>query len=84
MSLSEFPVAQQPNSGGTPRAEEMVLSVPDGRSVRTLVKATRIPAEGTLGHTEPDGGSAQLNGEAAAARDLSGPQAATGRNPRYS
>ena len=46
VSLSEFPVAQQLNSGETVRAEEMVLSVPDGRSVRTLVDATPIPAEG--------------------------------------
>ena len=46
VSLSELPVAQQLNSGETVRAEEMVLSVPDGRSVRTLVNATPIPAEG--------------------------------------
>ena len=46
VSLSEFPVAQQLGSGETVRAEEMVLSVPDGRSVRTLVDATPIAAEG--------------------------------------
>ena len=46
VSLSEFPVAQQLSRGETLRAEEMVLSVPDGRSVRTLVNATPIPAEG--------------------------------------
>ena len=46
VSLSEFPVAEQLGSGETVRAEEMVLSVPDGRSVRTLVDATPIPAEG--------------------------------------
>ena len=46
VSLSEFPVAQQLNSGETVRAEEMVLSVPDGRSVRTLVDATPIPTDG--------------------------------------
>ena len=50
VSLSEFPVARQLNSGETLRAEEMVLSVPDGRSVRTLINATPIPAEGdTIG-----------------------------------
>ena len=46
VSLSEFPIAQQLNIGETLRAEEMVLSVPDGRSVRTLIDATPIPAEG--------------------------------------
>ncbi len=46
VSLSEFPIAQQLNSGQTLRAEEVVLSVPDGRSVRTLINATPIPAEG--------------------------------------
>ena len=46
VSLSEFPIAQQLNSGETLRTEEMVLSVPDGRSVRTLINATPIPAEG--------------------------------------
>ena len=45
VSLSEFPVADQLGSGETVRAEEMVLSVPDGRSVRTLVDATPIPAD---------------------------------------
>ena len=46
VSLSEFPLAQQLNTGELLRAEQMVLSVPDGRSVRTLVDATPIPAEG--------------------------------------
>lgn len=46
VSLSEFPIVQQPNSRETLRAEEVVLSVPDGRSVRTLINATPIPAEG--------------------------------------
>ncbi len=46
VSLSELPIAQQLTSGETVRAEEMVLSVPDGRSVRTLVDATPIPGEG--------------------------------------
>ena len=47
-SLADFPLADQfanPDPE-TVRAEEMVLSVPDGRSVRTLVNATPIPAEG--------------------------------------
>ena len=46
VSLSEFPIAQQLGTGETLRAEEVVLSVPDGRSVRTLINATPIPAEG--------------------------------------
>ena len=49
VSLSEFPLAGQLGSGETVRAEEMVLSVPDGRSVRTLVNATPIrPAGGAV------------------------------------
>ena len=46
VSLSEFPVAQLLHSGETMRAEEMTISVPDGRSVRVLVNATPIRAEG--------------------------------------
>ena len=46
VSLSEFPIAQQLGTGEMVRAEEVVLSVPDGRSVRTLINATPIPAEG--------------------------------------
>ncbi len=46
VSLSEFPLAEQLGSGETLRAEEMTLSVPDGRSVRTLINATPIPSEG--------------------------------------
>ena len=50
VSLSEFPIAELLNSGETMRAEEMVLSVPDGRSVRVLVNATPIRTEGdTIG-----------------------------------
>ena len=50
VALSQSPIAQALNSDETLRAEEMVLSVPDGRSVRTLVDATPIPAEGdTIG-----------------------------------
>ena len=44
VSLSEIPVAPQLGAGETVRAEELVLSVPDGRSVRTLVNATPIQA----------------------------------------
>ena len=46
VALGEIPIAQQLRSGETVRAEEVVLSVPDGRSVRTLVNATPILAEG--------------------------------------
>ena len=42
VSLSEFPLAQQFSNGETVRAEEMTLSVPDGRSVTTLVNSTPI------------------------------------------
>ena len=42
VSLSEFPLAGQLGIGETVRAEEVVLSVPDGRSVRTLINATPI------------------------------------------
>ena len=45
VSLSEIPMAPQLGAGETVRAEELVLSVPDGRSVRTLVNATPIQAE---------------------------------------
>ena len=45
VSLSEIPVAQELSRGETVRAEEIVLSVPDGRSVTTLVNATPIHSE---------------------------------------
>ena len=40
VTMAEFPMAQQLSDPETVRAEEMTLSVPDGRSVRTLVNAT--------------------------------------------
>ena len=46
VSLSEFPVAQLLRSGETVRAEEMLLSVPDGRNVRVLVNVTPVFADG--------------------------------------
>ena len=46
VSLDEFPVTQWLHGGETVRAEEMRISVPDGRSVRVLVNATPIPADG--------------------------------------
>ena len=50
VSPSELPVSQLLQSGETMFAEEVVLSVPDGRSVRVLVNATPIRAEdGTIG-----------------------------------
>ena len=42
VSLGEFPIAQQLGVGETVRAEEMLLSVPDGRSVRILLNSTPI------------------------------------------
>ncbi len=48
VSLAEFPLAQQFSRAETVRAEEVVLSVADGRSVRTLINATPIEAEGPV------------------------------------
>ncbi len=42
ISLGELPMAQQMSTAETVRAEEITLSVPDGRSVTTLVNATPI------------------------------------------
>ncbi len=44
-SLAEFPLARQLASAETLRAEEVVLSVPDGRTVRVLINATPNPVE---------------------------------------
>ena len=46
VSLSEFPLAELLGTGEKVRAEEVVLSVPDGRSVRALINATPIRADG--------------------------------------
>ena len=48
VSLRELPIAEQLGTGETLRAEEVVLSVPDGRSVRTLINATPIHADGAV------------------------------------
>ena len=45
VSLEEFPLAQQLSNANTVRAEEIELSVPDGRRVRTLINVTPIRAE---------------------------------------
>ena len=45
IALDEFPLAQALSSAETVRAEEIVLSTPDGRSITTLVNATPIHAE---------------------------------------
>ena len=48
-ALNQFPMAHQTNSFDTVRAEEVVLSVPDGSSVTTLLNATPIPSvDGTV------------------------------------
>ena len=44
VSLRELPLAELLRSGETVRAEEIVLRVPDGRSVNTLLNATPILA----------------------------------------
>ncbi len=44
VSLAEFPLARQLSNAETVRAEEIELSVPDGRRVRTLINATPIRA----------------------------------------
>ena len=46
VSFSRLPIEQVVRSGETMRAEEVVLSVPDGRSVRVLVNATPIRTDG--------------------------------------
>ena len=49
VDLGDFSMAQLLSSAKTVRAEEMTLSVPDGRSVTTLVNATPIhAADGTV------------------------------------
>ena len=45
ISLQEFPLAQSLGNARTVRSEELVLHVPDGRSVTTLVNATPIRSE---------------------------------------
>ena len=45
VSLREFPLAEVLSSGGTVRAEEIALRVPDGRSVSLLLNASPIHAE---------------------------------------
>ena len=45
ISLAEFPLAQVLKTGETVRAEEIVIEMPDGRSVTTLVNATPIYSE---------------------------------------
>ena len=42
VSLREFPVVEALRSGETLRAEEVVISVPDGRSITLLLNATPI------------------------------------------
>ena len=46
VSLEELPLAQALSTGETVRAEEIVIEVPDGGSVTTLVNATPIRSEG--------------------------------------
>ena len=47
--MTDFPLAQQLDGAATVRAEEITLSVPDGRSVTTLLNATPIQsADGTV------------------------------------
>ena len=42
IALNEFPLEQELSAATTVRAEEIVLEVPDGRSVKTLINATPI------------------------------------------
>ena len=44
VGLADFPLAQQLSSAVKLRGEEIVLSVPDGRSVKTLINVTPIPS----------------------------------------
>jgi len=45
IALDEFPLAQVLSTGETVRLEEIVLEVPDGRSVKTLINATPIRSQ---------------------------------------
>ena len=45
VSLAEFPIAQHMSTVETVRAEEITLSVPDGRRITTLVNATPIRSQ---------------------------------------
>lgn len=45
VSLQEFPLTELLSVGETVRAEEIVLRVPDGRSITTLLNATPIRSE---------------------------------------
>ena len=45
IALDEFPLAQLLSTGETVRLEEIVMKVPDGRSVKTLINATPIHAQ---------------------------------------
>ena len=45
ISLAEFPITQVLSTGETLHAEEIVMQVPDGRSVTTLVNATPIRSQ---------------------------------------
>ncbi|MCZ0940649.1 MAG: ATP-binding protein [Caldilineaceae bacterium] len=45
IALGAFPLAQVLRTGETVRLEEIVLEVPDGRSVKTLINATPIHAQ---------------------------------------
>ena len=45
VSLAKFPLAEVLSAGETVRAEEIVIYVPDGRSVTTLVNATPVLSE---------------------------------------
>ena len=45
VSLQEFPMTQALSTWETVRAEEIVMQVPDGRSVTTLINATPISSE---------------------------------------
>ena len=45
ISLREFPLAEALSTGETVRAEEIVIRVPDGRSVSVLLNATAIRSE---------------------------------------
>ena len=46
VAFAEFPMAEHLSNAETVRSEEMVLSVPDGRSIKTLVNATPIHTPG--------------------------------------
>ena len=74
VSLREYPLAQELSAGERVRAEEIVISVPDGRSVTVLLNATPIRSDAGVGgvHGGDPAGPGGGGGAGAAAGRVSG------------